>query len=197
MRQTKNVSINFIQGSDDILFDYSKNIITDKTLGLLLQLAEESKVKDAIAAMFNGDMINETENRSVLHIALRNFSKEPVYAQGNNVMPEVKKVLRKMKSFCDAVHKGDHRGYTGKRIKYIVNIGIGGSDLGPRPCCHPLPGAFRKDLRAVEVSATIASRPEQRLPVRGDRTNGPQLEEHRRSENQLRRGRLWPDWFSP
>jgi glucose-6-phosphate isomerase len=116
---------------DEILFDYSKNIITDTTLSLLLQLAEECKLKEAIAAMFNGDMINETENRSVLHIALRNFSKEPVYSQGNNVMPEVKKVLRKMKSFCDAVHNGDHRGYTGKRIKYIVNIGIGGSDLGP------------------------------------------------------------------
>ncbi len=116
---------------DDILFDYSKNIITDKTIGLLLQLAVECKLKEAIAAMFNGDMINETEHRSVLHIALRNFSKEPLYAQSNNVMPEVKKVLRKMKTFSDAVHSGEHRGYTGKRIKYIVNIGIGGSDLGP------------------------------------------------------------------
>ena len=116
---------------DDIIFDFSKNIITDKTLELLLQLAEECKVKEAITAMFNGDIINETENRSVLHIALRNFSKEPVYAQGDNVMPEVKKVLRKMKTFCDSVHSGEHRGYTGKRIKYIVNIGIGGSDLGP------------------------------------------------------------------
>ncbi len=82
-----------------------------------MQLADECRVKDAIAAMFNGDMINETENRSVLHIALRNFSKDPVYAQGNNVMPEVKKVLRKMKNFCDAIHTGEHRGYTGKRIK--------------------------------------------------------------------------------
>ena len=90
----------------DILFDYSKNIVTDRTLSLFLQLADECRVKDAIAAMFNGDIINETEHRSVLHIALRNFSKEPVYAQGDNVMPGVKKVLRKMKTFCDAVHAG-------------------------------------------------------------------------------------------
>jgi len=116
---------------EDILFDYSKNIVTDSTLNLLLQLADECRVKDAIAALFNGDVINETEHRSVLHIALRNFSKDAIYAQGNNVMPAVKKVLRKMKTFCDAIHTGEHRGYTGKRIKYVVNIGIGGSDLGP------------------------------------------------------------------
>jgi glucose-6-phosphate isomerase len=115
----------------DILFDYSKNLVTDKTISTLLQLADECRVKDAIANMFNGDVINETEHRSVLHIALRNFSKEALYAQGTNVMPAVKKVLRKMKTFCDAIHSGAHRGFTGKRIKYVVNIGIGGSDLGP------------------------------------------------------------------
>ncbi len=116
---------------EDIVFDYSKNIITDKTIELLLQLANECKLKDAIEAMFNGEIINETEHRAVLHTALRNFSQKPVYTEGKDVMPLVKKVLRKMKSFCDAVHSGKHRGYTGKRIKYIVNIGIGGSDLGP------------------------------------------------------------------
>ncbi|HEX7903145.1 MAG TPA: glucose-6-phosphate isomerase [Chitinophagaceae bacterium] len=116
---------------DDILYDYSKNIITDKTIQLLLQLAGECKLKEAIGAMFNGDTINETEKRAVLHTALRNFSKEPMFAAGEDVMPLVKKSLRKMKNFCDAVHKGEHRGYTGKKIKYIVNIGIGGSDLGP------------------------------------------------------------------
>ncbi|MEP7372571.1 MAG: glucose-6-phosphate isomerase [Chitinophagaceae bacterium] len=137
---------------DDIIFDYSKNIISDATLGLLLQLAEESKVREAIAAMVNGDAINETENRSVLHIALRNFSKEPVYAQGNNVMPEVKKVLRKMKNFCDAVHSGDHRGYTGKRIKYIVNIGIGGSDLGPLMVTEALKPYKVEDIETYFVS---------------------------------------------
>src|SRR5436190_6740813 len=115
----------------NIVFDYSKNIISEKTLGFLFQLADECKVKEGMAAMFNGDIINETENRSVLHVALRNFSKEPMYSEGKDVMPQVKKVLRQMKSFCDKIHSGEWRGYSGKRIKYIVNIGIGGSDLGP------------------------------------------------------------------
>jgi glucose-6-phosphate isomerase len=115
----------------DTVFDYSKNIINDKTLKLLLQLAKECKTKEAIEAMFNGDIINETEKRSVLHTALRNFSKEPVYVQGSNVMPQIKKVLKQMKTFCDEVHSGKRKGYTNKKIKYIVNIGIGGSDLGP------------------------------------------------------------------
>jgi glucose-6-phosphate isomerase len=115
----------------DILFDYSKNIITDKTLQLLLQLANDCKLKEAINALFAGDKINATEGRAVLHTALRNFSKEPVFAEGSDVMPLVRKVLKKMKGFCESVHTGKHRGYTNKRIKYIVNIGIGGSDLGP------------------------------------------------------------------
>ncbi len=137
---------------DDIIFDYSKNIINDKTLSLLLQLAEECKVKDAVAAMFNGDIINETEHRSVLHVALRNFSKQPVYSEGKDVMPDVKKVLRKMKSFCDAIHSGDHRGYTGKRIKYIVNIGIGGSDLGPLMVTEALKPYKVDDIETYFVS---------------------------------------------
>jgi glucose-6-phosphate isomerase len=115
----------------DTVFDYSKNLITDKTIKLLLQLANECKVKEAVDAMFNGDAINETEKRSVLHTALRNFSKNPVYAQGINVMPQIKKVQKQMKTFCDEVHSGKRKGYTNKKIKYIVNIGIGGSDLGP------------------------------------------------------------------
>jgi glucose-6-phosphate isomerase len=117
---------------EDIVFDYSKNRITDKTLQLLFQLADECKVKDAITAMFNGDIINETEHRSVLHTALRNFSDQPVFSEGNDVMPEVKKALKKMKTFCNAIHSGKLRGYSGKKIKYVVNIGIGGSDLGPQ-----------------------------------------------------------------
>jgi glucose-6-phosphate isomerase len=117
--------------SKDIVFDYSKNIITDKTIRLLLQLGNECKLKEAIEAMYNGDTINETEGRSVLHVALRNFSKEPFYSDGKDVMPDIKKVLRQVKKFSDNVHNGEWRGYTGKRIKYIVNIGIGGSDLGP------------------------------------------------------------------
>lgn len=116
---------------DDILFDYSKNIITDKTLSLLRQLAEESKVKEAIEAMFTGEKINQTENRSVLHTALRNFSGKPVYSDGKDVMPEVQRVLAQMKAFSARIHSGEWKGYSGKKIKYIVNIGIGGSDLGP------------------------------------------------------------------
>ena len=116
---------------DDILVDYSKNIVTENTLELLLDLANECKVKDAITAMFNGDKINETEGRSVLHTALRNFSGKPVLSEGKNVMPEVHKVLEQMRNCCDKIHSGEWKGYSGKKIKYIVNIGIGGSDLGP------------------------------------------------------------------
>ena len=116
---------------DEMVFDYSKNIITEKTIKLLLQLAEECKLPEAMKAMYRGDKINETEKRAVLHIALRNSSNYPIYSEGADVMPLVNAVLQKMSSFCQAVHKGKFRGYTGKRIKYIVNIGIGGSDLGP------------------------------------------------------------------
>jgi glucose-6-phosphate isomerase len=116
---------------DDILLDISKNIITSKTLELLLQLAEECQVKDAIAAMFNGEVINETENRPVLHVALRNLSGNPVMVNGKDVMPDVKRVLDQIRDFSLAVHSGDWKGYSGKKIRYIVNIGIGGSDLGP------------------------------------------------------------------
>lgn len=88
----------------DILFDYSKNIITAKTLQLLLQLADDCKVKEAITEMFNGDKINETENRSVLHTALRNFSGEPVLSDGKDVMPDVLRVQQQMKAFCEKIH---------------------------------------------------------------------------------------------
>ena len=115
----------------DIVFDYSKNIINPKTLQLLLQLAEDCKLDVAIKALFNGEKINETEGRSVLHTALRNFSGKPVLADGKDVMPEVQKVLNQIKHFCSSVHNGEWKGFTGKKIKYIVNIGIGGSDLGP------------------------------------------------------------------
>ncbi len=116
---------------DDIVFDYSKNIINPKTLQLLLLLAEECKLKDAIHDMFVGLKINETEQRSVLHTALRNFSDSAILVDGKDIMPLIKKVLTHMKSFCEEIHNGSWKGYTGKKIKYIVNIGIGGSDLGP------------------------------------------------------------------
>jgi len=136
----------------DILFDYSKNIITEETIRLLLQLADQCQLKEAIEAMFIGEKINQTEGRSVLHIALRNFSKQPMVADGKNVMPEVKKVLRKMKTFAEAVHNGEHRGYSGKRIRYIVNIGIGGSDLGPLMVTEALKPYQIEDIETYFVS---------------------------------------------
>ncbi len=115
----------------DILLDYSKNRITSETMKLLFQLARETKVKKWIEKMFNGEKINFTENRAVLHIALRNPSKRAIYVDGNDVMPAVRAELSKMKSFCEQVRSGKWTGYTGKAITDVVNIGIGGSDLGP------------------------------------------------------------------
>jgi len=117
---------------NDILFDYSKNRITEKTLPLLFELARKRQLESKIEAMFNGDTINQTEQRAVLHIALRNRSQRPIMVDGRDVNVEVNKVLDKMREFCDAVHSGRWRGYTGKVITDVVNIGIGGSDLGPR-----------------------------------------------------------------
>lgn len=117
--------------SGDILFDYSKNIITPKTLQLLTQLAEDCRLKDAIDGMFRGECINETEGRAVLHTALRNFSERSVFVNNEDVMPRITAVLERMKALCEAVHTGEWRGYSGKKIRYVVNIGIGGSDLGP------------------------------------------------------------------
>lgn len=136
----------------DIVFDYSKNIITTETMRLLLQLANECQLKNGITAMFNGELINQTERRAVLHTALRNFSKEPVYEEGTDVMPAVKKVLKKIKAFCEAVHSGEHRGYTDKKIKYIVNIGIGGSDLGPLMVTEALKPYNVEDIETYFVS---------------------------------------------
>ena len=121
----------FSQQEGHLLFDYSKNIITEKTMSLLNQLAHEVDLGAAIEAMFQGQKINQTEKRAVLHTALRNFSGQPVQFEGQDVMPAVKAVLSQMKSFCAKIHSGEWKGYTGKKIKHIVNIGIGGSDLGP------------------------------------------------------------------
>jgi glucose-6-phosphate isomerase len=115
----------------DLVFDYSKNIITENTIGLLIDLANECGLQEAIAAMFSGEKINETENRAVLHTALRNFSGNPVMTDGEDIMPGIHAVLAQMKDCCTKVHSGAWKGYTGKKIKYLVNIGIGGSDLGP------------------------------------------------------------------
>lgn len=123
---------------DDILVDYSKNIINQETIDLLLELAKEVELESAIDSMFRGDRINQTEGRSVLHTALRNKSGESVFADGEDVMPNVKKVLSQMKSFSDKLISGEWKGYTGKAITDIVNIGIGGSDLGPLMVCEAL-----------------------------------------------------------
>lgn len=116
---------------NDILFDYSKNRIEEKTLKLLIQLAEETHVKEAIEKQFSGDKINETENRAVLHTALRNRKNTPVIVDGEDVMPKINKVLLQMQKFSESVISGEWKGYTGKAITDVVNIGIGGSDLGP------------------------------------------------------------------
>ena len=137
---------------NDILFDYSKNIITAETLQLLLQLANECGLKDGIEAMFNGEKINATENRAVLHTALRNFSGKPVSTDDVNVMPDVKKVLAQMQQFCTKIHSGEWKGYTGKKIKYIVNIGIGGSDLGPVMVTEALKPYWIEGIKTYFVS---------------------------------------------
>ena len=136
----------------DLVLDYSKNRITQKTMGLLVELAKECQLEKCRSLFFSGAAINATEHRAVLHTALRNFSSQPIYVEGKNVMPEVKKVLRQMKSFCESIHNGKHRGYTGKRIKYIVNIGIGGSDLGPLMVTEALKPYWKKGIETYFVS---------------------------------------------
>lgn len=121
----------FSLSEGDVLLDYSKNIISEETLTLLQQLANECGLPQAIEAMFGGEAINHTENRSVLHVALRSNPTDTFTAQGENVVPQVHAVLQQMEAFCQRIHSGEWKGYTGKPIKYIVNIGIGGSDLGP------------------------------------------------------------------
>lgn len=148
---------------EDILLDYSKNIITEETISLLLQLAEETKLKTSIDKMFSGDEINETENRSVLHTALRNRANIPVYSNGKDVMPEVNSVLKKIESFSNTIISRQIKGYTGKAITDIVNIGIGGSDLGPvmvyealKPYKHPeIDAHFVSNIDGTHISETI------------------------------------------
>ena len=123
---------------DNYLFDYSKNLIDDRTKELLLDLAEECQLKEAISAMFSGDKINETEKRAVLHTALRDFSDKEILIDGENINPKIKRVLNHMKDFSEELIDGKHKGFTGKKITDVVNIGIGGSDLGPAMVCSAL-----------------------------------------------------------
>jgi glucose-6-phosphate isomerase len=137
---------------NDILVDYSKNRITEETLNLLLELANQAGLRDAIDQMFDGEKINETENRAVLHIALRNRTNSQIYVDGKDVMPEVNAVLQKMDAFSNKVISGQWKGFSGKRITDIVNIGIGGSDLGPVMVTEALRPYAKKGLSVHYVS---------------------------------------------
>jgi glucose-6-phosphate isomerase len=147
---------------EDILVDYSKNILTADTLPLLIKLAKECGLKAAIDAKFNGETINETENRAVLHTALRNRSNKSVFVDGKDVMPDVKAVLKKMEGFCQKVISGTWKGFTGKAITDVVNIGIGGSDLGPvmvtealKPYANHLKVHFVSNVDATHLAEVV------------------------------------------
>ncbi len=147
---------------DDILVDFSKNILNDEALRALSELAEEVELRDAIEAMFRGDKINRTENRPVLHVALRNRSNTPILVDGKDVMPEVNRVLEQMSRFVEQLRSGAWKGYTGKRITDIVNIGIGGSDLGPvmvtealRPYWSDITPHFVSNVDGTHIAETL------------------------------------------
>lgn len=136
----------------DLLLDYSKNLITEETMRLLVKLAKDSALPQAIEDMFTGKAINVTENRAVLHTALRNRSSQPVLVNGKDVMPEIDRVLDRMAEFSEKVRAGQWFGYSGKPIRNIVNIGIGGSDLGPKMACEALKAFACRNLRVDFVS---------------------------------------------
>ncbi|MFY0627528.1 MAG: glucose-6-phosphate isomerase [Reichenbachiella sp.] len=136
----------------DFLLDYSKNIVSDKTMKLLMQLAEECQLKDAIEAMFTGEKINKTEDRSVLHTALRSNSNDPLKVDGEDIRPLVKTELRKMELFVDKFQNGELKGYSGKTLKTVVNIGIGGSDLGPVMVVEGLKPFQKEGIEVLFVS---------------------------------------------
>ena len=137
---------------NDILVDYSKNRITEETIKNLIALAEECDLKKAIGQMFAGKKINETENRAVLHIALRNRENTPVMVDGQDVMPQINAVLKQIEDFSNRVISGGWQGYTGKKITDIVNIGIGGSDLGPLMVTEALRPYAQSNMRVHFVS---------------------------------------------
>jgi len=137
---------------EKIFLDYSKNRITSETLDLLLELAEESGLRDKIAGMFSGETINKSENRPVLHIALRNTSGEPINVEGRDVMDDVRSVLDRMEDFSEKIRNGSWTGYSGKPIKNIVNIGIGGSDLGPVMAYEALKKYSDRNLKVRFIS---------------------------------------------
>ena len=142
---------------DDIIFDYSKNIVTEETIDSLLELAQKANLSDSITSMFSGEKINNTEGRPVLHVALRNRSNDPIMVDGEDVMPDVNEVLAKMKRFSEAIRSGEWKGYSGKAITDIVNIGIGGSDLGPKMVTSALKPYAKDNLRVHFVSNVDSS----------------------------------------
>ncbi len=150
--QEKNRFESFHLRFNDILLDYSKNRINKETMSLLTDLAKQSGLKDWIEKMFSGEKINHTENRAVLHTALRNRSKTPVYVDGHDVMPEVQSELEKMRQYSEAIRSGQWLGYSGKPIIDIVNIGVGGSDLGPVMVSEALHPYGKAGLRVHFVS---------------------------------------------
>ncbi len=137
---------------ESLLFDFSKNIISEKTILYLLKLAQDRQVSEKIEAMFSGEKINFTENRAVLHTALRNTSNNPVFVDGKDVMPKIKEVLAKMRRFTEDVRLGKILGQTGKKLTNIVNIGIGGSDLGPVMAVEALKKYKSKDINTYFIS---------------------------------------------
>jgi len=137
---------------EDLLLDYSKNCVTEETMDLLYKLAEETNVLGKAKEMYSGVKINTTEDRAVLHVALRNQSNTPIYVDGKDVMPEVNAVLAKIKTFTDNVRDGTWKGQTGKTINTIVNIGIGGSDLGPVMVTEALKPYCKRDLNMLFCS---------------------------------------------
>lgn len=137
---------------EHMLLDYSKNRVTERTMKFLFNLARECQVEEKIKAMFQGDRINFTEKRPVLHIALRNRDNTPIYVDGKDVMPKINEVLAKMRKFSDAVRFGEFKGHTGKKLTNIVNIGIGGSDLGPVMACEALRKYWAKDINCYFIS---------------------------------------------
>ncbi|MDA7751605.1 glucose-6-phosphate isomerase [Methylophilaceae bacterium] len=137
---------------DDLLFDFSKNKITEETLALLYGLAKQSELKIWISKLFNGEKINFTEKRAALHVALRNRSNTPILFDGKDVMPSVNRVLNKMRFFSDSIRSGELKGFTGKKFTAVVNIGIGGSDLGPAMVCHALKSYGEKSIKPIFVS---------------------------------------------
>ena len=147
----------FSASLNDILLDYSKNRVTVETMELLFSLARQGKVEEWRDNMLAGEVINSTENRSVLHMALRNRSNKPIRVNGRDVMPRVKAVLAHMRDFSEQVRAGEWRGYNGARIKSIVNIGIGGSDLGPHVVCESMKPFAQRGLKAYFVSNADAT----------------------------------------